>query len=108
MADQPRLKRVLSLMDATMINAGGIIGSGIFMVPATVALYTASSSLFFMVWIFGGIISLFGALSVAELGATMPKAGMVIADITFTPEVSKPALLMLPSRICFKKISPKP
>ena len=70
-----KLKRVLSLMDATMINAGGIIGSGIFMVPATVALYTASSSLFFMVWILGGIISLFGALSVAELGAAMPKAG---------------------------------
>jgi len=62
-------------MDATMINAGGIIGSGIFMVPATVALYTVSSSLFFMVWILGGIISLFGALSVAELGAAMPKAG---------------------------------
>ena len=58
-----------------MINAGGIIGSGIFMVPATVALYTASSSLFFMVWILGGIVSLFGALSVAELGAAMPKAG---------------------------------
>ena len=58
-----------------MINVGGILGSGIFMVPATVALYTASSSLFFMVWIIGGIISLFGALSVAELGAAMPKAG---------------------------------
>ncbi|MCS5625125.1 MAG: amino acid permease [Candidatus Marinimicrobia bacterium] len=75
MPDQPKLKRVLSLMDATMINAGGIIGSGIFMVPATVALYTASSSLFFMVWILGGVVSLFGALSVAELGAAMPKAG---------------------------------
>ena len=58
-----------------MINVGGIIGSGIFMVPATVALYTASSSLFFMVWIIGGIVSLFGALSVAELGAAMPRAG---------------------------------
>jgi len=44
-------------------------------VPATVALYTASSSLFFMVWILGGVVSLFGALSVAELGAAMPKAG---------------------------------
>ncbi|MBT6781514.1 MAG: amino acid permease [Candidatus Marinimicrobia bacterium] len=75
MSDQPRLKRVLSLMDATMINAGGIIGSGIFMGPATVALYTASSSLFFMVWVLGGVVSLFGALSVAELGAAMPKAG---------------------------------
>ena len=58
-----------------MINAGGIIGSGIFMVPATVALYAQSSSLFFLVWILGGIVTLFGALSVAELGAAMPKAG---------------------------------
>ena len=75
LTDPNQLKRVLSLMDATMINVGGILGSGIFMVPATVALYTASSSLFFMIWIIGGIISLFGALSVAELGAAMPKAG---------------------------------
>ena len=69
------LERVLSLLDATMINAGGIIGSGIFMVPATVAFFTGSTSLFFLVWILGGIISLFGALSVAELGAAMPRAG---------------------------------
>ena len=75
MSSQKSLNRVLSLTDATMINVGGILGSGIFMVPATVALYTASSSLFFMVWILGGIISLFGALSVAELGAAMPRAG---------------------------------
>ena len=75
MSDQPKLKRVLSLLDATMINAGGIIGSGIFMVPAAVAMFTGSASLFFMVWIAGGIVSLFGALSVAELGAAMPRAG---------------------------------
>ena len=75
MSNQKSLNRVLSLTDATMINVGGILGSGIFMVPATVALYTSSSSLFFMVWILGGIISLFGALSVAELGAAMPRAG---------------------------------
>ena len=75
MAEQSNLKRVLSLTDATMINVGGILGSGIFMVPATVALYTLSSSLFFLVWIIGGVVSLFGALSVAELGAAMPKAG---------------------------------
>ena len=75
MSDQPKLKRVLSLLDATMINAGGIIGSGIFMVPAAVAMFTGSASLFFMVWIAGGVVSLFGALSVAELGAAMPKSG---------------------------------
>ncbi len=71
----PSLERVLSLLDATMINVGGIIGSGIFMVPATVAFFTGSTSLFFLVWILGGIVSLFGALSVAELGAAMPQAG---------------------------------
>ena len=75
MSNQPKLKRVLSLLDATMINAGGIIGSGIFMVPAAVAMFTGSASLFFMVWIAGGIVSLFGALTVAELGAAMPRAG---------------------------------
>ena len=75
LSNQKSLNRVLSLTDATMINAGGIIGSGIFMVPATVALYTQSSSLFFLVWVLGGLVSLFGALSVAELGAAMPRAG---------------------------------
>jgi APA family basic amino acid/polyamine antiporter len=62
-------------MDATMINTGAIIGSGIFMVPATVAALTGSSSLFIGVWIVGGLISLFGALSIAELAAAMPRAG---------------------------------
>ncbi|RTZ96256.1 MAG: hypothetical protein DSY36_01105 [Candidatus Neomarinimicrobiota bacterium] len=71
----PSLERVLSLLDATMINVGGVVGSGIFMVPATVAFFTGSASLFFLVWILGGIVSLFGALSVAELGAAMPQAG---------------------------------
>ena len=75
-SSQPiKLKRVLSLFDATMINAGGIIGSGIFMVPATIALLAGSTSLIMTVWILGGVVSLFGALSVAELGAAMPRAG---------------------------------
>ena len=73
--EPPKLARVLTLLDATMINAGGIIGSGIFMVPATIALLTGSTSLIISVWVFGGLISLFGALSIAELGAAMPRAG---------------------------------
>ena len=73
--EPPKLARVLTLLDATMINAGGIIGSGIFMVPATIALLTGSTSLIIAVWVFGGLISLFGALSIAELGAAMPRAG---------------------------------
>ncbi|MBI1807663.1 MAG: amino acid permease [Ignavibacteria bacterium] len=71
----PDLRRELSLLDSTMINVGSMIGSGIFIVPAVIAMYLQSSSLIIFVWIVGGVVSLFGALSVAELGALMPRAG---------------------------------
>lgn len=69
------LRRDLTLLDATMINIGSMVGSGIFLVPAAVALYVHSSLLVVLVWSIGGVVSLFGALSVAELGAMYPKAG---------------------------------
>ncbi|HEV8537396.1 MAG TPA: amino acid permease [Bacteroidota bacterium] len=69
------LPRKLTLLDATMITAGSMIGSGIFIVPATIALYLQSSFPIILVWIVGGIVSLFGVMSVAELGAMMPRAG---------------------------------
>ncbi len=72
---EPELRRELSLLDSTMINVGSMIGSGIFLVPATVALYLHSASSVVTVWIVGGVISLFGALSTAELGALYPNAG---------------------------------
>jgi APA family basic amino acid/polyamine antiporter len=58
-----------------MINIGSMIGSGIFIVPSTIALYLQSASLMIFVWVVGGVVSLFGALSVAELGTMMPRAG---------------------------------
>ena len=58
-----------------MINVGTIIGSGIFLVPTTVALYLESSYLMAAVWIIAGAVTLFGALSMAELGAAMPDSG---------------------------------
>jgi APA family basic amino acid/polyamine antiporter len=69
------LRRELTLLDSTMINAGSMIGSGIFIVPASIALALHSSSLVVLAWVAGGIVSLFGALSMAELGALMPRAG---------------------------------
>lgn len=69
------LPRALTLFDSTMINIGSMIGSGIFIVPAAVALSVGSSGLMLLVWIAGGVVSLFGALSVAELGGMHPKAG---------------------------------
>lgn len=71
----PELRRELSLLDATMINAGTMIASAIFIVPATVAGALDSSGLVLLAWVLGGIISLFGALCVAELGAAFPEAG---------------------------------
>ena len=72
---QAELPRTLSLLDATMINIGSMIGSGIFIVPAMIALQLDSTLMVVLVWVLGGAVSLFGALSIAELGALMPRAG---------------------------------
>src|SRR2546430_147325 len=69
------LKRQLGLLDATMINVGTIIASAIFIVPSAIALQLHASLPTILVWIAGGLVSLLGALSVAELGAAMPQAG---------------------------------
>jgi basic amino acid/polyamine antiporter, APA family len=61
---------------ATMaMVVGHIIGTGVFLVPSAMARATGSVGLVFLVWIVGGALSLFGALTVAELGAAMPEAG---------------------------------
>ncbi|HEX8764754.1 MAG TPA: amino acid permease, partial [Candidatus Acidoferrum sp.] len=61
---------------ATMaMVVGHIIGTGVFLVPSAMTRATGSVGLVFLVWIVGGILSLFGALTIAELGAAMPKAG---------------------------------
>jgi basic amino acid/polyamine antiporter, APA family len=69
------LKRVLGIWSAAAIVVGTVIGSGIFLVPNTMVKNVGSPRMVFAVWIFGGILSLFGALSYAELAAAMPEAG---------------------------------
>src|SRR5467141_3887585 len=58
-----------------MINVGTMIASAIFIVPATIAALVPGSALMILVWVVGGVVSLLGALSVAELGAAYPEAG---------------------------------
>ncbi|MBI1750394.1 MAG: amino acid permease [Acidobacteria bacterium] len=60
---------------AMAMVVGHIIGTGIFRVPRSMAEATGSVGLVFLVWIVGGFLSLAGALTVAELGASMPHAG---------------------------------
>src|SRR5881296_4784902 len=69
------LKRELGLFDAVMINAGTMIASAIFIVPASIAAAVPGSTMSTLVWIIGGVVSLLGALSVAELAAAYPEAG---------------------------------
>jgi len=58
-----------------MINVGTMIASAIFIVPATIATQVPGSGLMILVWVVGGVVSLLGALSIAELGAAYPEAG---------------------------------
>jgi APA family basic amino acid/polyamine antiporter len=60
---------------ALAMVVGHIIGTGVFLVPSSMARATDSVGLIFLVWIAGGFLSLAGALTVAELGAAMPEAG---------------------------------
>ena len=69
------LKRELGVWSAAAIVVGTVIGSGIFLVPSTMARNVGSPLKIFVVWIAGGLLSLFGALSYAELAAAMPEAG---------------------------------
>jgi APA family basic amino acid/polyamine antiporter len=69
------LPRVLGLWDVISIVIGGVIGSGIFLVPAEIARGVGAPLLIFAVWIAGGMLSYFGALSFSEMSAAMPKAG---------------------------------
>ena len=69
------LPRQLRLIDAIAIVAGTIIGSGIFLVPNLVARSLDSPPLILGAWIFTGVLSFFGALAYAELGAMFPATG---------------------------------
>jgi APA family basic amino acid/polyamine antiporter len=67
--------RGLGLLDSTMIVAGSMIGSGIFIVSADIARQTGSAGGLLLTWVITGILTIFAALSYGELAAMMPKAG---------------------------------
>src|SRR3954463_9156085 len=67
--------RGLGLLDSTMIVAGSMIGSGIFIVSGDIAQRVGSPGWLLVVWIVTGVLTVVGALSYGELAAMMPKAG---------------------------------
>lgn len=74
-AAQRDLPRAIGFLSSIAILVGTIIGSGIFLVPHNVALHVGTVRSLLLVWIVGGVLSLAGALSLAELGAASPDAG---------------------------------
>ena len=71
----PEFARALSMRDGIAIVVGTVIGSGIFLVPGAVAKQLNSLWMVLLAWVVGGILSLFGALSLGELAAAYPGAG---------------------------------
>ena len=71
----PGLLRELGVSQASAIVVGTIIGSGIFLVPAEMMQAVGSARLVYLVWIVGGLLSVAGAITYAELGAMKPQAG---------------------------------
>ena len=77
------IRAKLTVFDTTMIVVSLVIGIGIFRAPAMVAAATGTKKLFFAAWILGGVISLLGALTFAEIGARFSRPGAyvkIIAD----------------------------
>ena len=73
--DQSLLIPALGIFSATMLVAGGVIGSGIFRKPGVMAAQVGSPELLLGVWLLAGVISLLGTLSNAELASMMPRTG---------------------------------
>lgn len=73
--DSHGLRRVLGIWPATAIVVGTVIGSGIFLVPTDMVKAVGSPAMVFLVWIFGGALTLSGSLTFAELSAALPEAG---------------------------------
>ena len=68
-------KKDLGLKESVAVVVSRIIGSGIFRTPAPIMALVGCTSLFGLVWVIGGIITIFGAVIYAELAAMLPKSG---------------------------------
>ena len=79
MNTQNSLQKKIGFWSATSIVVGSIIGSGVFMKPATMAAQLGSPIWLTLVWIIAGLFSLFGALIYSELGAMLPETGGIYA-----------------------------
>ena len=98
MTTRPNLERKLGLFSVTNIVIANMIGVGIFTTTGLLMADLHSPTLMLVLWIFGGIIALAGALCYGEVGASMPKAG---GEYVFLKEMYNPMLGFLSGWISF-------
>jgi APA family basic amino acid/polyamine antiporter len=79
-----QLQQKLTVFDLTMIAIGSTIGSGIFLTPSLIAKALPAPLWILLVWVLGGLMALAGALTYAELGAMVPRAGGIYVYLTET------------------------
>ena len=94
----PGFQRRLGLFDSTMLVAGTMIGSGIFLVSADIARDVGSAGWLMVVWGLAGVMTIIGALSYAELAAMMPAAG---GQYVYLKEAYSPLYGFLYGWTCF-------
>jgi basic amino acid/polyamine antiporter, APA family len=73
--DKPALERKLGLYACISIVVGAVIGSSIFMKPASMAAQVGSPEILLLVWIIAGVVSMFGGMINAEIGTLLPNTG---------------------------------
>jgi basic amino acid/polyamine antiporter, APA family len=75
LGQSPSLNRALGPLDGALITIGAVLGTAIFLTPADIARALPHPALILAVWIIGGLLTLAGALTYAEMGAMFPRAG---------------------------------
>ena len=83
-SQQDALPRTMGPMAATALVVGQVIGSGIFSTPAIVWSLTGSPGMSLLIWLFGGVVAICGAVCFVELGTMLPKSGGEQAYLAYT------------------------
>lgn len=97
------LKRTLTLFGAVMLVVGNVVGAGIFTTSGILSGYIEHPGAFIGIWVVGGILTMAGALTYAELGAMFPRAG---GDYQFLKEAYSPLAGFVLGWLNFWVISP--
>ena len=102
-AESHSFKPTLGLLDATMIVAGSMIGSGIFIVSADIVRNVGSAGWLILVWLITGFMTLTAAVSYGELSGMFPKAG---GQYVYLKEAYNPLISFLYGWSLFRLFKP--